>query len=461
MMHRASDVITSSEPCRHLRTSPELSLGLATRAPAGSSARDLPRVVIVGAGFGGLYAALALRRARVRVTVVDRHNYHVFQPLLYQVATAGLSPSEIAYPIRAILRHQRNTCVLLAEVVAIDVGARRVVLRDGQLAYDYLIIATGVRHSYFNHPEWEVCAPGLKDLDDAAKIRQRILLAFEAAERETDDARRQTLLTFVIVGGGPTGVELAGAIAEIACKAMAYDFRNIDPRATRIILVEAGPRVLPSFPADLSRKAEASLQRLCVEVRKNAPVTAIEPGMVILGSERIAAAVVLWAAGVSPSPLARSLGVPLDRAGRVLVKPDLSVPEHPEIFVVGDLAASLDAMGQPLPGLAPVAIQEGRHAARNILRECARQPRRRFRYRDRGALATIGRAAAVMQWGRFRCSGFFAWVLWLCVHIVWLIGFRNRVFVLFDWAWAYLTFQRSGCLITNEEISAPVRGAPR
>ncbi len=419
-----------------------------------------PHVVIVGAGFSGLYAARTLRRAPVRVTVVDRHNYHLFQPLLYQVATAGLSPTEIAYPIRAILRHQRNARVVLAEVVAIDTAARRVILQDGELAYDYLVVATGARHSYFNHPEWEPYAPGLKDLDDATKIRHRILLAFEAAERETDEARRRTLLTFVIVGDGPTGVELAGAIAETACRAMARDFRNIDPRETRTILVEAGPQILPSFPAALSRKAEASLQRLCVEVRKNAPVTSVEPGAVTLGSERIAAATVLWAAGVAPSPLARSLGVPLDRAGRVLVNPDLSVPDHPEVFVVGDLAASLDAKGKPLPALAPVAIQEGRHAARNILWECAQQPRRPFRYRNRGALATIGRAAAVLQWGRFQCAGFFAWVLWLCVHIVWLIGFRNRLLVLFDWAWAYLTYERSARLIASGEISVPFRGGP-
>jgi len=409
-----------------------------------------PHAVIVGAGFGGLYAARALRHAHAQITVIDRRNYHLFQPLLYQVATASLSPAEIAYPIRAIVRRQANTRVLLAEVLAVDARAGNVLLQDGEISYDYLILATGARHSYFNHPEWEAYAPGLKDLDDAARIRRRILLAFEAAERETDEARRQELLTFVIVGGGPTGVELAGAIAEMACKAMAHDFRNIDPRVTRTILVEAGPRILPAFSEDLSHKAESTLRRLCVEVRTNAPVTSIEAEALVVGTERIAATTILWAAGVAPSPLARSLCVPLDRAGRVLVNSDLSIPGHPEIFVVGDLAAFFQPPGRPLPGLAPVAIQEGRHAAGNILRACGGQPRIPFRYRDRGTLATIGRAAAVMQVGRFHCSGLLAWVLWLCVHIVWLIGFRNRLIVLLDWAWAYFTFERSARLITGE-----------
>ncbi|MFN8627854.1 MAG: NAD(P)/FAD-dependent oxidoreductase [Candidatus Binatia bacterium] len=410
--------------------------------------------MIVGAGFGGLYAARALRRARVQITIVDRQNYHLFQPLLYQVATAALSPTEIAYPIRAIVRRQRNARVLFAEVRAVDASASNVVLHDGTIGYDYLILASGARHSYFAHPEWEPFAPGLKDLDDAARIRRRILVAFEAAEREPDEARRRTLLTFVIVGGGPTGVELAGAIAEIACQAMAGDFRSIDPRVTRTIVVEAGSRILPTFSETLAHKAEDMLRRLCVEVRTNAPVTSIEPEAVVVGTERIAAATTLWAAGVAPSPLARSLRVPLDRAGRVLVQADLSIPGHPEVFVVGDLAAFLQPGSLPLPGLAPVAIQEGRHAAANILRACAGRPYAAFRYRDRGTLATIGRAAAVMQLGHLQCSGRLAWFLWLCVHIVWLIGFRNRLLVLFDWAWAYFTYERSARLITGEGDSS-------
>jgi len=409
-----------------------------------------PRVVIVGAGFGGLYAARALKHAPVQITLIDRRNYHLFQPLLYQVATAGLSPNDIAYPIRGVVSRQKNTRVFMAEAVAVDVKARKVILHDGEVDYDYLVLAMGATHSYFGHPEWETYAPGLKSIDDALEVRRRILCAFEKAERETDGAKRQALLTFVVVGAGPTGVELAGAIGEIACKVMARDFRNINPRDARIILVEAGPRVLPSFPEGLSAKAEASLHKLCVEVRKNSPVTSIQPGVVVIGGEPVSAATVLWAAGVTASPLARSLGVPLDRAGRVLVEPDLSIRSHPEVFVIGDLAAYVNQTGKLLPGLAPVAIQQGRHVAKNIMRALRGRPSEPFRYVDRGSLATIGRAAAVADFGTVKLSGFFAWVTWLFVHILFLIGFRNRFIVLFEWAWAYVTFQRSARLITGD-----------
>ena len=409
----------------------------------------VPRVVIVGGGFGGLYAARALGRAPVDVTVVDRTNHHVFQPLLYQVATASLSPSQIAYPIRGVLRRQRNTRVILADVVAVDPARRTLKLADGELAYDWLILAPGASHSYFGHAEWEPLAPGLKTLDDALRIRGLVLLAFERAERETDPERRRALLTFVVVGGGPTGVELAGAIGEIACKVMARDFRNIDTREAQTILVEAGPRILPAFPASLSDKAERSLARLCVEVRTGAAVSRVERGAVWIGGERVAAETVLWAAGVQPSPLARSLGVPLDRAGRVLVNPDLSVPGHPEVLVIGDLAALSDAAGKPLPGLAPVAIQEGEYAARAIVHAMRGEGREPFRYRDKGTMATIGRAAAVVDLGKLRFSGYPAWLLWCFIHILWLIGFRNRFLVMIEWAWAYLRFERSARLITG------------
>jgi NADH dehydrogenase len=407
-----------------------------------------PRVVIIGGGFGGLYAARALANAPVDLTVVDRTNHHVFQPLLYQVATASLSPSQIAYPIRGVLRRQKNTRVLLAEVASVDTARRRVVLEDGELPYDYLILAAGARHSYFGHAEWEPLAPGLKTLDDALAIRGRVLLAFERAERESDPARRRALLTFVVVGGGPTGVELAGAIGEIACKVMARDFRNIDTREAQTILVEAGPRILPAFPADLAAKAERSLERLCVEVRTGEAVRAVERGAVLVGSERIETATVLWAAGVEPSPLARSLGVPLDRAGRVVVGPSLAIPGHPEVYVIGDLAACTDAAGHMLPGLAPVAIQQGEHAARSIFAATYGRASAPFRYRDRGTMATIGRAAAVVDMGRLRFSGYPAWLLWCFIHILWLIGFRNRFLVMIEWAWAYVRFERSARLIT-------------
>jgi NADH dehydrogenase len=408
-----------------------------------------PHVVIVGAGFGGLRAARALKRGDVRITVIDRRNYHLFQPLLYEVATAGLSPSDIAYPIRAALRRQKNTRVFLAEVVAIDTKRRKVILQDGEVEYDYLILATGAGHSYFGHPHWEAHAPGLKSIEDALEIRRRILLAFEMAEREANEERRRALLTFVIIGGGPTGVELAGAIAEIAYTVMAQDFRSIRPQDARIILVEAGTRILPIMPESLSLKAEAALKRLGVEIVKNSPVTSVSQGMVMAGTQTIRAGTVLWAAGVEPSPLARSLGVPLDDVGRVLVNPALSIPGHPEVFVIGDLAAFVDETGKLLPGLAAVAVQQGRHAARNILRMCDGLPSEPFHYVDLGTMATIGRAAAVVNFNWVMLSGFVAWVIWIFAHILLLIGFRNRFVVLFDWAWSYVSFQRSARLITG------------
>jgi NADH dehydrogenase len=408
-----------------------------------------PHVVVVGAGFGGLKAVRALRGAPVRITLVDRRNHHLFQPLLYQVATAALSPADIAYPVRSILRRQRNASVLLAEAVAVDRLARELVLSDGRLRYDYLVLATGARHAYFGHDAWEKSAPGLKTLEDALEIRRRILLAFERAERETDESRRRALLTFVVVGGGPTGVELAGAIGEISRQVLVPDFRAIDPREARILVLEAGPRILPSFTEDLARKAEESLRALGVEVRAGCPVTDVKEGVVEAGGATIAASTVLWAAGVRASPLAATLGVGLDRAGRVLVEPDLSIPGDPRIFAIGDVAAFVQQTGGTLPGVAPVAIQQGRHAAANIQADLAGRPREPFRYRDRGSLAVIGRARAVAEFGSLRLSGFLAWLTWCFVHILFLIGFRNRALVLFEWAWAYATEKRAARLITG------------
>jgi NADH dehydrogenase len=420
-----------------------------------------PRVVIVGGGFGGLYAARGLARADVAVTLVDRRNHHLFQPLLYQVATAALSPGDIAYPIRAILARQQNAEVILADARAIDVGAREVVLGDGRLPYDYLILATGATHSYFGHDAWEPFAPGLKTLEDALEIRRRILLAFERAERETDLERRRALLTFVVVGAGPTGVELSGAIGEIAREVLVQDFRAIDPREARIVLVEAGPRVLAAYTEESSAKAKAQLERKGVEVRAGHPVEGIDADGVTVGGERIRAATVLWAAGVAASPLARSLGVPLDRAGRVLVGADLTVPGHPEIAIVGDLATVPSEIGGPLPGTSPVAIQEGRHAAKNILRAIAGQPPTPFRFFDKGTMAVIGRAAAVAEIAGFRLSGVLAWLTWCFVHIFYLIGFRNRFVVMFEWAWAYVTGKRGARLITGRiEEPGPPKPTP-
>jgi len=409
-----------------------------------------PRVVIVGGGFGGLWAARALRRSAVSVTLVDRRNHHLFQPLLYQVATAALSPGEIAYPIRAVMHRYPNVRVELADVIAVDAAAHELVLSDGRLGYDFLILATGAHNSYFGHDEWQANAPGLKSLEEALEIRRRILIAFEKAERETSEARRRALLTFVIIGGGPTGVELAGAIAEISRQVIVSDFRAIDPSKARVVLLEAGPRILPTFPAQLSARAEAALRKRQVEVRTGVPVTAVEASSVTVGADLIESQTIIWAAGVTASPLAKSLGVPLDRGGRVLVNADLTVPGYPEIFVIGDLAALKDERGKPIPGLAPAAIQMGRHAARNVARACQGKPYEKFRCRDKGNLATIGRAAAVADLGWIKVSGLPAWLLWTGVHIFFLIGFRNRFIVMLEWAWAYFTNQRGARLITGD-----------
>jgi NADH dehydrogenase len=405
-------------------------------------------VVILGGGFGGLYCARELRRSPVAVTLVDRGNHHLFQPLLYQVATASLSPGDIASPLRHILRAQRNVEVWMGEAVDVDVEGKAVVLADGVLTYDYLVVATGATHAYFGHDEWAPHAPGLKTIDDAVEMRRRFLLAFEAAEREDDPDARRRLLTFVVVGAGPTGVELAGAMAEIARKVMPRDFRFIDTRSARILLLEGGERVLPSYPPELSRKARRQLERLGVEVRTDALVTRIEPALVHIGDERVPAETICWAAGVQASPMGARLDVPLDRAGRVLVRSDLSVPGHPEVFVVGDLA-HLEQDGKPVPGVAQGAMQGGRHAARQIARDLTGRPREPFRYEDKGNLATIGRAAAVADFGRFHLSGFLAWIVWATVHILYLIGFRNRIVVMIQWAWAYLMYQRGIRLITG------------
>jgi NADH:quinone reductase (non-electrogenic) len=421
----------------------------------------LPHVVIIGGGFGGLWAAKALKHAPVRVTLLDRHNYHVFQPLLYQVATAALSPGDIASPIRWILRRQRNTRVLLAEARNIDTAAKRVDLDHGDsLSYDYLIVAAGSSSSYFGHDSWQENAPSLKTLDDALQIRGRMLLAYEIAEREENPELRKMLLTFVIVGGGPTGVEMAGAIAEIARQTLSDEFRSIRTDQARVLLIEAGPSILPAFPEHLRHAARKSLTKLGVEVRENATVTNVEDGRVWLGSERIAAGTVMWAAGVTASPLGKSLGVPTDKAGRVLVQPDLSIPGHPEVFVVGDLAALKDPNGQQYPGVAQVAMQQATSAAGTIARTIKGQTRKPFKYRNLGNMATIGRNAAVADLNWLQASGFVAWVLWLTIHIFWLIGFRNRLTVLVQWAGAYLTYQRSVRLITGAAGAAdPVAGA--
>ena len=415
-----------------------------------------PRVLIIGGGFGGIAAAQALKRAQVAVTLIDRTNHFIFQPLLYQVATAALAPSDITAPIRWILRRHRNAEVLMAEVREID-PQRRVVRIDDELReipFDYLIVATGSRHAYFGHNEWEPYAPGLKAIEDASEIRRRFLLAFENAEKTNDEKDREELLTFVVVGGGPTGVELAGAMPYIAKKALAPDFRRTDTRKTRVVLVEAGPRILPTFPEDLAARAARDLNDLGVEVRVGSQVTGVDAQGVSIGSEKIRARTVFWAAGNLASPLGKYMGMQLDRAGRIQVSPDLSVPGHPNIFVVGDLA-TLVQDGRLIPGVGPAAIQEGRAAARNILRELRREPRKPFRYFNKGDLATIGRSRAIADLGWIRFSGWFAWVFWLFVHIMYLVGFRNRIVVLFEWAYAYFTSQAGVRLITDVERYKP------
>jgi len=413
-----------------------------------------PHVVIIGGGFGGLSAAKILRRHPVRVTLLDRRNYHLFQPLLYQVATATLSPGDIASPIRWILRHATNVRVLLGEARSIDTASRRIVLTDeAELEYDYLIVATGTTHAYFGHDEWALDAPGLKSLEDALEIRRRVLLAFERAERESDPARQRELLTFVLVGGGPTGVELAGTLAEIARQTLRDEYRSIDTGQARIILVEAGPTILPSFPLELRNAARASLQRLGIEVRERTAVTGVDFHGAMLGEERVVAGTVLWAAGVAASPLVRSLGVPLDRAGRVLVRPDLSIPGHPELFVVGDAAAYLHQGGTALPGVAQVAMQEAAHAARVIANRVAGRASMPFVYHDKGSMAIVGRGSAVADLGWIRFAGVTAWLAWLFLHIFMLVGFRNRFVVIVEWAVAFFTYQRSARLITYQDRS--------
>jgi NADH dehydrogenase len=411
--------------------------------------KTTPRIVVVGAGFGGLEAARALAKLPVQVTVIDRSNHHTFQPLLYQVATAGISPAEIAAPIRWILRGHTNVEVLMEEVMDFDVANNTVITSVQKLAYDYLVVASGATHAYFGHDEWEPYAPGLKTIEDALEIRRRVLLAFELAERRTMETGRQTPLNFAIVGGGPTGVELAGTIAEVTRHALAHEFRKIDPAMAHIILIEGGPRVLPSYPPDLSRSAEDQLRGLGVEVHTNAMVTMVKPGAAFMGDTKLPAAVILWAAGVAASPLAKKLGAPVDRAGRAQVNPDLTVPGHPNVFVIGDLATLKDKQGKPLPGVAPVAMQEGRFVADAIKRDLRKEARVPFHYFDKGSLATIGRAAAVAQFGKIHISGFLAWLSWLFVHVFFLIGFRNRIIVMIQWAWSYFTYERGARLITG------------
>lgn len=422
-----------------------------------------PQVVIVGGGFAGLYLAKGLARAPVRVTLVDRNNHHLFQPMLYQVATAALSAPDISAPIRSVLRDQANAEILLGEVRSVDVAARSVALDDGTvLRYDYLVLAPGARHSYFGHPEWETLAPGLKNLEDAGEVRRRILLAFEKAEREPDPVVRQRYLTFVVIGGGPTGVEVAGAIAEVARFALRRDFRRIDPRDATVLLLEGADRLLLSYPPSLSDSAKQVLRRLGVDVRTQTLVTAIEPGVVHAAGWRIPTDTVIWAAGNVASPLLRTLGVPLDKQGRVVVGSDCSIPGHGEVLVLGDAAAYTHQPGYPtVPAVCPAAIQAGKYAADLIRRDYRGRPRVPFRYRDKGQLAVIGRARAVADLHRLKASGFFAWLLWVFVHIFFLIGFRNRIIVMFEWAWSFVTFQRGARVVTGqwEPATGPQRRA--
>jgi len=411
--------------------------------------REMPHVVIIGAGFGGLQAAKKLACKDVRVTVIDRTNYHLFQPLLYQVATAALSPADIAAPVRAVLSKCKNMEVMLAEVQSMDVDARKIKTTDMEIAYDFLIVATGARHSYFGHNEWEKFAPGLKSLEDAIELRRRLLMAFEYAEKITDEAARKAAMTFVIIGGGPTGVEMAGAIAEIARYTLAKDFRHIDPSQARVILIEAEPRLLAVFPEDLSASAMKQLVALGVEVRTGTRATNLTETGLQVGDEFIPCRVKIWAAGNTASFVGKTLGAPVDRVGRVMVNDDLTIPGHPEVQVIGDLANFSHQTGQPLPGVSPVAMQQGRHAARNILRMIANRKPQRFRYWDKGSMATIGRNKAVADLNFVHLSGLPAWLVWLFVHIIFLVGFRNRIAVLFQWAWAYFTFNKGARLITR------------
>ena len=414
-----------------------------------------PRVVIIGGGFGGLSAAKSLARAPVDVLLLDRENHHVFSPLLYQVATAGLSPGDIASPIRWILRGQKNLKVWLADAVSIDPAARLVRLRDGEVPYDHLIVAAGGQPAYFGHDDWARFAPGLKTMEDALAIRRQVLVAFERAERERDRAAQRRLLTFVVVGGGPTGVELAGALAEISRHALANDFRTIDPESARIILVEGGPDVLPSYPEDLKHFARRALERLGVTVWTGTSVTGIRAGAIALGEETIEAGTVIWAAGIQAAPIGRTLGVPVDRAGRVIVEPDLTIAGHANVYVVGDMASLAGADGKPLPGVIQVALQQARLAAENIVRTIRGEARQAFTYRDLGTMATIGRNSAVCDLGWLRLKGYVAWWFWLLLHIFKLIGFRNRLTVMTQWAFAYMTYQRSVRLITGHEPWRP------
>ena len=408
-----------------------------------------PHVIIVGAGFGGLEAAKKFTCENVRVTVIDRTNYHLFQPLLYQVATAALSPADIAAPVRAVLSKCRNVEVILAEVQSVDVDAKKVKTVDLEIDYDYLILATGARHSYFGHNEWEKLAPGLKSLEDAVELRRRILLAFEYAEKTTDEAARRAAMNFVIIGGGPTGVEMAGAIAEISRHTRAKDFRHINPSEARVILIEGEPRLLAAYPPDLSESARKQLVELGVEVRPSTRATNLTEAGVQIGDEFIPCRVKIWAAGNNASFVGKTLGIPVDRVGRVIVNNDLTIPGHPEVQVIGDLANFPHQTGEPLPGISPVAMQQGRHAARNVLAMINGRKPQRFRYRDKGTMATIGRNKAVADLKFMHLSGLPAWLAWLFVHIVFLVGFRNRLLVLFQWAWAYLTFDKGARLITR------------
>ncbi|MGV3710042.1 MAG: NAD(P)/FAD-dependent oxidoreductase [Gemmatimonas sp.] len=433
---------------------------MTSRDAQGDTQDGRPHVVILGGGFGGLAAARELANAPVRITLVDRNNHHVFQPLLYQVATAGLAPSDITVPIRWRLRSQRNATVVLADITGVDPVQRRVQLgaEPHVLSYDYLIVATGARHGYFGHPEWERDAPGLKSMQDAHEIRQRFLLAFEHAEVAASEAERAACLTFVVIGGGPTGVELAGAMSEIARGQLYREFRRSDPRKARVILLEAGPRILPTFPEDLSSKAQRALERLGVEVQLGVPVTKVEKGGVWLGDRQIRSETVVWAAGNVASFLGAQLGGETDRAGRVKVAPDLSVPAHPEVFVVGDLCYVEREDGRPVPGVAPTANQTGAHAARMILNTINRKPHTPFKYFNKGELATIGRSKAVAAFGKLHLSGTITWLLWLFVHLLYLVGFRNRVSVLIQWGYAYVTYQRGVRLISNsvQPVNTPV-----